>query len=236
MPERVICQPRIDIMNTDRIKPRSPAILMRIFGWSMLATCFTFLLNNYLVVAKGMPGISPLLSGNVSTPALIQAGIYAAGLLLAIVYVLSTFRKPLRSDASLVNRFNIYLVRGFFWAVVFVGLADMSISFLRVEGLLGDVVGPELLKELGRSTFRGQYVHYPLIAFGFLVALVTRTLGFHWLALLIVIAELAIVITRFMFSYEQAFMGDLVRFWYAALFLFASAYTLLEEGHVRVDV
>jgi TRAP-type mannitol/chloroaromatic compound transport system permease small subunit len=31
-------------------------------------------------------------------------------------------------------------------------------------------------------------------------------------------------------------MGDLVRFWYAALFLFASAYTLIEEGHVRVDV
>jgi len=31
-------------------------------------------------------------------------------------------------------------------------------------------------------------------------------------------------------------MGDLVRFWYAALFLFASAYTLLQEGHVRVDI
>mgnify|MGYP002878720023 FL=1 len=31
-------------------------------------------------------------------------------------------------------------------------------------------------------------------------------------------------------------MGDLVRFWYAALFLFASAHTLIEEGHVRVDV
>ena len=31
-------------------------------------------------------------------------------------------------------------------------------------------------------------------------------------------------------------MGDVVRFWYAALFLFASAYTLVEEGHVRVDV
>jgi len=27
-----------------------------------------------------------------------------------------------------------------------------------------------------------------------------------------------------------------VRFWYAALFLFASAHTLKEEGHVRVDV
>jgi TRAP-type mannitol/chloroaromatic compound transport system permease small subunit len=31
-------------------------------------------------------------------------------------------------------------------------------------------------------------------------------------------------------------MADLVRYWYAALFLFASAYTLFEEGHVRVDV
>ena len=38
------------------------------------------------------------------------------------------------------------------------------------------------------------------------------------------------------FSYEQSFMADLVRYWYAAMFLFASAYTLYEEGHVRVDV
>ena len=53
---------------------------------------------------------------------------------------------------------------------------------------------------------------------------------------MIVGAEFLIVITRFVFSYEQAFMGDLVRFWYAALFLFASAYTLLHDGHVRVDV
>jgi TRAP-type mannitol/chloroaromatic compound transport system permease small subunit len=53
---------------------------------------------------------------------------------------------------------------------------------------------------------------------------------------MVVGAELTIVISRFVFSYEQAFMGDLVRFWYAALFLFASAYTLLDEGHVRVDV
>ena len=53
---------------------------------------------------------------------------------------------------------------------------------------------------------------------------------------MVVLAEFLIVITRFVFSYEQAYMGDVVRFWYAALFLFASAYTLVEEGHVRVDV
>ena len=37
-------------------------------------------------------------------------------------------------------------------------------------------------------------------------------------------------------TYEQAFMADVVRMWYAGLFLFASSYTLIEEGHVRVDV
>jgi len=68
------------------------------------------------------------------------------------------------------------------------------------------------------------------------IAALTRSLGFIWLALLVVIAELMIVISRFVFSYEQAFMADLVRFWYGALFLFASAYTLLEDGHVRVDL
>ena len=31
-------------------------------------------------------------------------------------------------------------------------------------------------------------------------------------------------------------MGDLIRYWYAALFLFGSAYALVHEGHVRVDV
>jgi TRAP-type mannitol/chloroaromatic compound transport system permease small subunit len=31
-------------------------------------------------------------------------------------------------------------------------------------------------------------------------------------------------------------MGDLVRYWYGALFLFSSAYTLVQEGHVRVDI
>ncbi|RLB92286.1 MAG: hypothetical protein DRH26_06585, partial [Deltaproteobacteria bacterium] len=62
------------------------------------------------------------------------------------------------------------------------------------------------------------------------------SLGFTWLAFLVVLAEFQIVISRFVFSYEQPFMGDLVRFWYAALFLFASAYTLVHDGHVRVDV
>ena len=213
-----------------------PALLTRLFGWAMLATLFTYLLNNYLTIGRDMSGAGQLFTGNFSVGAFFQVAIYAAGIALAAYYVYSRRERTLRADAASITRFNTYLIRGCFWAVLLVGLADMSISFLRVEGLLGNVVSEDMVKELGRSTYRGLYIHYPLIAAGFFIALFTRTLGFHWLALLIVLAELAIVITRFIFSYEQAFMGDLVRFWYAALFLFASAYTLLHEGHVRVDV
>lgn len=213
-----------------------PALLTRLFGWAMLATLFTYLVNSYLTVGQEMAGAGQLFTGNFSFGALLQIAIYAAGIALAVWYVYSGRDRTLRSDAETITRFNAYLIRGCFWAVLLVGLADMSISFLRVEGLLGNVVSEDMVKGLGRSSYRGLYVHYPLIAAGFFIALFTRTLGFQWLALLIVMAELAIVITRFIFSYEQAFMGDLVRFWYAALFLFASAYTLLHEGHVRVDV
>jgi TRAP-type mannitol/chloroaromatic compound transport system permease small subunit len=110
------------------------------------------------------------------------------------------------------------------------------ISFLRVEGFLPVLFGKEMALNLGKSLYRGPVVHMPLLALGIITAAFSRTLGFVWLALLVIVAELLIVITRFIFSYEQVFMSDLVRFWYAALFLFASAYTLLNEGHVRVDV
>ena len=101
-----------------------------------------------------------------------------------------------------------------------------------LEPLFGDVMAVEL----GRSVFRGTYIHYPLVILSFFIAYFVRGLGFTWLALLVVVAEFQIVISRFVYSYEQAFMGDLVRMWYAALFLFASSYALVTEGHVRVDV
>jgi TRAP-type mannitol/chloroaromatic compound transport system permease small subunit len=148
-------------------------------------------------------------------------------------WVLRTPLRGLREDSDFVNGINTYLIRAAFFEVFFVGFADAVISFLRVEELL---VGETLANDLARPLFRGPTVHIPLLVLGFVTAFFTRTLGFTWLALLIVVAELLIVLTRFVFSYEQAFMGDLVRFWYAALFLFASAYTLIEEGHVRVDV
>jgi TRAP-type mannitol/chloroaromatic compound transport system permease small subunit len=141
----------------------------------------------------------------------------------------------MREVASL-DRGAEAIITAAFWSVLLVGIADASISFARIENMLPAIVGADLALSLGKPAFRGVYVHVPLIAVGALIAVFRRGIDFIWLAALIVFAELLIVITRFIFSYEQAFMGDLVRFWYAALFLFASAYTLIHDGHVRVDV
>ena len=210
---------------------------VRLLSWFMLAILGVFLVNNYLSVTQDWPGIAPVFQqGKAGALAWIQVAAYIAGLAGAFIYVQSTRSQTLRADSVMISDGNAFLIRAFFWAVLLIGLADMVVSFLRVEGLLAGVVGEDLTKKLGRQQFRGTYLHLPMLGVALVTAAFTRTLGFIWLSLLIVVAELAIVITRFVFSYEQAFMGDLVRFWYGALFLFASAYTLLHEGHVRVDI
>lgn len=211
-----------------------PAPVARMFGWSMLAVLAAYLINNILVVRYGFPGAAAALSGG--APALVQAALYVAALAGGVGYVMLTPRCALRWDARRISDFNAWFIRGCFWAVFLVGVTDVAISFMRVEGFLSLFFEADMVSNFDRSHFVGPYIHMPLVAVGFLLALVTRTLGFTWLTLLIVLAELLIVVSRFVFSYEQAFMGDLVRYWYAALFLFASAFTLLDEGHVRVDV
>jgi TRAP-type mannitol/chloroaromatic compound transport system permease small subunit len=233
----------------DRLRWETSAL--RVFAWAMVSTTFVFLINNYLTFWRGWPGFTTLLAhlelfgaGPLKAPLTpgdvtlgwLQAVTYALCLAGPAAFVYASPARTLRQDSQIMTDIAAYIVRTSFWTVFFVGLADMVISFLRVEGLLEGVVGAELASELGRSRFRGPYVHFPLIGLALVVAAVSRKLGFIWLALLVVIAEFQIVISRFIFSYEQAFMGDLVRFWYAGLFLFASAYTLTQDGHVRVDV
>jgi TRAP-type mannitol/chloroaromatic compound transport system permease small subunit len=226
-------------------------LAVRMFAWISVTVMFCFLVNNYLSFWQGWPGVPTLLqhfelfgseplksplSGTSVLLATVQMLSYVVCLAGSVVYVLAQKARTLRQDSQSLTDLSAYIIRAAFWIVVLVGLADAFISFLRVENLLPAVVGEELTTSLGRSQFRAPYIHFPLIALSLIIAAFTRSLGFTWLTLLVVLAEFMIVITRFIFSYEQAFMGDLVRFWYAALFLFASAYTLIEEGHVRVDV
>mgnify|MGYP001041915759 CR=1 FL=1 len=213
----------------------APALVSRSFAWVMLAVMTAFLVNAILKFWFDFPGVMAIVSGGGMKSAL-QIAIYVLTVTAALVSVNRTPGTTLREDAARITGINTFLVRAAFWVVVLVGLGDALVSFLRVNGSLEALVGSELAGNLGRAVFRGMYFHLPLVALGILIASVTRSLGFIWLALLVVLAELLIVISRFVFSYEQAFMADLVRFWYGALFLFASAYTLLEDGHVRVDL
>ncbi|WP_037546999.1 TRAP transporter small permease subunit [Stappia stellulata] len=217
------------------------ALIVRWFGWTMLAMMTAFILNNYLTYWHDLPGVAPIFGGVANGAGGLalswaQLLLYAAAIAVASGYVLRFPGVALRSDSRKMVAINSFFIRAAFFAVLIVGCVDAAISFLRVEGMLDGLVGEALASDLGRSQFRGPYLHMPLIALSVVIAAFTRTLGFTWLALLVVAAELLIVIGRFIFSYEQAFMADLVRFWYAALFLFASAYTMWDEGHVRVDV
>ena len=212
-----------------------PAVIPRLFGWSILTVLLAFLLNNVLVVWFGFPGVSGLMAGG-GAGGWIHAALYALAIALAAAFVLSSQNTSLRWDAHRVHSFNLYLVRALFFTVLFVGIADAGVAFLRAENFVEPLLGEAAARNFSRPNWVGTWIHGPLIVLAFVVAGFTRTLGFTWLALLIVAAELLIVISRFVFSYEQALMGDLVRYWYAALFLFSSAYTLYEEGHVRVDI
>ncbi|MEM9735783.1 MAG: TRAP transporter small permease subunit, partial [Pseudomonadota bacterium] len=217
--------------------PARPAPIVRSFGWASIYLMTAFLVNVVLSHWMDWPGIGPIMGwgGEIGVLAFLQLLLYPLALAAGIARAMKSDRS-LREDALTVANANQFVIRAAFWVVLLVGLTDAVISFLRVEGFLEEMVGEHLAGELGKSAFRGLFVHVPVMLFAILVACVTRSLGFIWLALLVVLAELGIVFTRFIFSYEQAFMADLVRFWYASLFLFASAFTLYQDGHVRVDV
>ena len=165
-----------------------PALLVRTFGWLTLTVLGAFLIANFMNVGYKFPTAA---SGNP-----IMLLLYAVAIGLGLFYVMGSKNKPLREDAMLVHNLNVYLVRACFWSVLFVGVVDMSIAFLRTENLSGYLMSENLAKEIIRPQFVGVYIHIPLIILGFIVAAFTRTLGFIWLALLIVGAELLIVLSR----------------------------------------
>ena len=226
-------------------------VLARMVSGGVVWITLAFSINFYLSFVWNWPGLPALfadagwfgfaplrtpLEGAAVLKGWTQVSIYALPIVVFIVWVAATPRRSLQPEADMYAALAAFIVRAAFWTVFLIGLVDAVLSFLRVEEFLSAFAGDEMTVQLGRSIFRGMYVHIPLMALSCVIALFTRSLSFIWLSLLIVLAEFQIVITRFIFSYEQAFMGDLVRFWYASLFLLASAYSLADEGHVRVDV
>ena len=226
-------------------------LAIRVLSYSILAITFSFLINNILIVWFDWPGVKKLYSHyelfgfkKLNKPldnsqlfsSYIQLFSYLISILLVIFYVLKTFRQNLEKDSQILSSFSAYIIRSAFWAVFLLGIIDLVISFMAVERLLDPVFNEKIKFKLISPQFRITFVHFPLILISFVIGYFTKSVGFIWLAVLVVASEFFIVISRFIFEYEQAFQGDLVRFWYSALYLFASAYALIHEGHVRVDV
>ena len=226
-------------------------ISIRIFCYSILAFTLVFLINNVLTVWLDWPGIKKLFSQfglfgfrSSGTPlaglsiilGFIQLSFYFMSILLVYFYVRKSINQTLETDAEILTKITGYIIRSSFWAVLILGIVDLIISFMVVEKLIEPILGEAVKFKLVNPSFRITFIHFPLVLISFVIGYFTRSVGFIWLAVLVVGSEFAIVLSRFIFNYEQAFQGDLVRFWYAALYLFASAYALIHEGHVRVDV
>ena len=222
---------------------------LRMVGLASAFLALVFVINNFLIFGIDAPGvINTLRLGDlfgVARPkqgynvgqivlGIVQTGVVVVG----IAYAIWRGMKPnnLRNDANWMDDMSAYIVRLAFWAVLLVGIADAILSFLRVEGFHTVLFGEAGGAAIALPSQRGLFVHIPLIILSGVIALKEKTVSLVWLTLLVVIAEFLIVVARFIYGYEQTFMGDLVRFWYAALFLFASAYTLKDDAHVRVDV
>ena len=233
------------------IEKKNLSILIRIFSYSILALTFIFLINNVLTVWLDWPGVKKLFShyelfgfkklnkpleGLAINLSYIQFLFYFLSFVAVIIFVLKSLNQTLQTDSEILKKITAYVIRSSFWAVLIVGVVDFLISFMVVEKLVEPIFGEQVKINLVKPAFRITYIHFPLILASFIIGYFNKSVGFIWLAVLVVGSEFLIVISRFIFQYEQAFQGDLVRFWYAALYLFASAYALIHEGHVRVDV
>ena len=233
------------------VKKNNLPIFLRVFSYSILAFSFIFLVNNVLTIWFDWPGLKQLFSHyglfgfkKLTTPlsvsvlnlCFIQLLFYFLSFIVVLIYVFKSINQTLETDAKILTNITAYIVRSSFWAVLIVGIVDFLISFLVVEKLAEPIFNEAIKINLVIPSFRITFIHFPLILLSFVIGYFTRSVGFIWLAVLVVGSEFLIVLSRFIFQYEQAFQGDLVRFWYAALYLFASAYALIHEGHVRVDV
>lgn len=67
---------------------------------------------------------------------------------------------------------------------------------------------------------------------------VNRAVGafVRWLALLMVLVQFGTVILRYVYGISFIFLSESVLYIHSALFMLGAGYTLLVDGHVRVDI
>ncbi|MEZ5847487.1 MAG: TRAP transporter small permease subunit [Geminicoccaceae bacterium] len=58
----------------------------------------------------------------------------------------------------------------------------------------------------------------------------------RWLALVMVLVQFTIVLLRYVFGFSSIALNESVLYLHAALFMLGAGFTLLVDGHVRVDI
>ena len=208
----------------------------KVFSLSIILIIFSFLINNYLTFGGNWPGASSVIN-SLNFYSIFQFSLYLFAIIFPIFFINFYYQElSLTKLADYLEITNGFIVRFAFWAVLIIGIIDAVISLLIIEGFIEHFFGKSWNVKFSNNSFRAPYIHFPLMFVAILLAFIFKSLNFYWLAFLVVLAEFQIVLLRFVFSYEQTLMSDLVRFWYGSLFLFGSYYTLIKDGHVRVDV
>ena len=77
-----------------------------------------------------------------------------------------------------------------------------------------------------------------LLAIAHVIDLMNERIGraVSWLALLMILVQFIVVVMRYIFGFGSIFMQESIVYMHALIFLVAAGYTLLHDGHVRVDI
>ena len=155
---------------------------IRIFSLSIIFLTFAFLINNILNFWYDFPGVDKFfgnyniffdqkneLSTKEFYKSWMQFLIYIIAILISFIYVKLYSQIKIEKDSEFLSNFSAYIIRSCFWGVLIVGIVDMILSFLRVEDFLIPLFGESLGMNLGKSIFRGTYIHFPLIILAFII-------------------------------------------------------------------
>ena len=111
------------------IKNNSYLLFFRSFGWVILSLILCFLINNILVIGLDLPTFYNIFN-NFDINSFLVLLLYVFGIFTPISFVLFSSSSSLRIDAKNLHHFNVYLIRAFFWTIIFTGLIDFFIAFM----------------------------------------------------------------------------------------------------------
>jgi len=129
--------------------------LFRFIAWANLFCLGVFVFETWLTLIVGVPGPGEALAGGGDIRAWLLLLLYPAGIAAAAVMVFRTPVIGLREDADRITDFNAWVIRGAFFAVLYVGLDYTAVDVgLRRAGLTLDPAGWQGLQVMEHAAYR----------------------------------------------------------------------------------